>query len=123
MTNTTIADHGRCRKKWPPSATHEALRPTLMHQMDGKQPPEQADITFGGVEGVYGPQNPPKLYLLPREVVTHPFDALARSARPHVGHWGAISAGGGHGCGSCDASCVCAKATEKCNKNTKISCL
>jgi hypothetical protein len=25
--------------------------------MDGQQPPEQADIIFEAVEGVYGPQN------------------------------------------------------------------
>jgi hypothetical protein len=35
-----------------------------------------------------------KLHLLARGVVTHPFEASARSARPHVGCLGAISAGG-----------------------------
>ncbi len=62
MTNTTIADHGHRRWKLPPSASHEALRPTLMHQMDGRQPPEQAGIIFGGVDGVYGPQNTPMFW-------------------------------------------------------------
>jgi hypothetical protein len=34
------------------------------------------------------PQPPPKLCLLARGVATHPFNALAQSARPHVGHLG-----------------------------------
>jgi hypothetical protein len=37
--------------------------------------------------------NPSQNYM----VFTHPFYALAQSARPHVGCWGAVSAGGGHG--------------------------
>ncbi len=57
LTNTTKADHSRCRHKWPPSAPHEALRSTPMCHMDGWQPPKQVDIIFGAVEGVYGPQN------------------------------------------------------------------
>jgi hypothetical protein len=61
-TNTTIADHGCHRWVWPPSAPHEAFRFTPMHQMDGRQPPEQADITFEAVEGVYGPQNTSMLW-------------------------------------------------------------
>jgi hypothetical protein len=32
------------------------------------------------------PQQPQKLYLLAWEIVTHPFNALAWSARPHDGH-------------------------------------
>jgi hypothetical protein len=67
------------------------------------------------------PRQPKKLYPLARGVVAHPFDVLAWGARPHVGRWEAIFAGGGNGCGSCDASCVGAKATEKCNKNAHIS--
>ncbi len=98
--------------------------------MDGQQPPKQADIILGAIKGVYGPQNTPimwpyiiartkehfeghthhqqpkKLHPLARRVVTYSFKALARSARHHVGCLGAISAGGGHGCGGCDASCV-----------------
>jgi hypothetical protein len=30
--------------------------------MDGRQPPEQTDIVFGAVEGVYGPQKTPMLW-------------------------------------------------------------
>jgi hypothetical protein len=30
--------------------------------MHGREPPEQADIPFGAVEGVYGPQNTPMLW-------------------------------------------------------------
>ncbi len=45
------------------------------------------------------PQQPQKLYPLAWGVVAHPFNALAWSTRPHVGHQGAISisASGGHG--------------------------
>ncbi len=57
MTNTTIANHGCRRQKWPPSAPQEALRSTPTHQMDCRQPPNQADIILGGVEGMYGLQN------------------------------------------------------------------
>jgi hypothetical protein len=98
--------------------------------MDGQQPSEHADVIFATVEGVYGSQNtlmlwqciiagtkehieghkhpqpPHKIHLQAWGVVTHPFKALAWSARPHVGRLGAISAGGGNGCGGCDASCV-----------------
>jgi hypothetical protein len=115
----------------PPSPPHEALHSAPAHLMNEQQPPKQAAIILGAVsKGVYGPQNtpmlwqfiiagtkerfnghthphpPPKLHLLAQEVVNYPFEALAWSARPHVGHWGAISAGSGHGCGGCDASCV-----------------
>jgi hypothetical protein len=99
----------------PPRAPHEALRPAPMRQMDWQQPPEQAGIIFGGVEGVYNPQNTPmlwqciititskcfeghthpqnlqKLYPNARGVIAHPFEALAWSARPHMGRSGAIS--------------------------------
>jgi hypothetical protein len=114
--------------------------------MDGRQPPEKVGIILRGVECMYGPQNTPmlwqciiaitlecfkghkhpqnlqKLYPLAWGSIAHPFKALAWSTRPHVGRKGAISASGGHGCGGCDASCVCSMATEKYNKNTKISC-
>ncbi len=109
MTNITIADHGRRRKKWPPSAPHEALRSNPMRQMDGQQPPKHVGTIFGAVEGVYGPQNtpmlwrciiagtkerfegpihpqsPPKIHPQAQRVVTHPFDVPAGSAMPHVG--------------------------------------
>jgi hypothetical protein len=131
MTNTTKANHGRCRQKWPPSAPHEALCSAPTHPMDGWQPPEHADIIVlecGGrvwpskhshvvvmciagakehFEGHAHPQQEPKkLYPLAWGVVIHPFNVSASSARPHVGRLGAISVGGGHGCGGCDASCV-----------------
>ncbi len=77
--------------------------------MDGQQPPEQADIFFEAVEGVYGPQNtlmlwqciitrtkeppegqthsqpPKKLHPLSWVVVAHPLEVSVQSARPHVG--------------------------------------
>ncbi len=139
MTNTTIADHGRRRHKWPPSAPHEALRSALKRRMDRGQPPKQADIILGLLRvchsnvvaihhcwnkgtlwGPYTPSITQKLYPLARGVVSHPFDASAWSARPHVGRWGAISAGGSHGCGGCDASCVCAKVLKNAIKTLKL---
>ena len=62
LTNTTIADHDHHRQKWPPSAPHEALRSTLAQCMDRQQPLEQADVIYGAVKGVYGPQNTPMLW-------------------------------------------------------------
>ncbi len=61
-TNTTIADHDRRRQKWPPSAPHEALRSAPAHCIDRRQPPEQADMIFGAVKDVYGPQNTPMMW-------------------------------------------------------------
>ncbi len=52
-------NHGRSRGKWPPSAPHKALRFTPTLRMDGWQPPELADVFWGGVEGVHGPQSAP----------------------------------------------------------------
>jgi hypothetical protein len=115
--------------------------------MDGRQLLKKADKSFGAVEGVYVPQNTPmlwqciiagtkehfeghthpqppqKLHPLAWGAINYPFKASARSARPHVGRRGAVSAGGGHGCGVVTPVVFCNKATEKCNKNTKISCL
>ncbi len=52
----------------------------------------------------------------------HPFiQCVGVEHKASCGALGAISAGRGQGCGGYDASCVFAKATEKCNKNTKIS--
>ncbi len=62
ITNTTIANNDRRRRKWPPSAPHEALRSVPAQRMDRRHPPEQADILFGSVKGVYGPQNTPMLW-------------------------------------------------------------
>jgi hypothetical protein len=75
--------------------------------MDGRQPPELADVFFGGVEGMYyGPQNTPMLWKFtiagtkerpytpstPKKLhsqawgkLTYSFKASAQSARPHVG--------------------------------------
>jgi hypothetical protein len=79
--------------------------------MDGRQPPEQADIIFGAVEGVYGPQNTPmlwrciiagtkehfeghthpqspqKIHPQAQSVVPHPFEAHQRGAQGLM--WGA----------------------------------
>ncbi len=62
-TKTTIANHDRRRQKWPPSAPNEALSSVLAQHMDRGQPPKHADIIFGSVTGVYGPQNTPMLWV------------------------------------------------------------
>jgi hypothetical protein len=62
ITNTTIANHDRRRRKRPSSAPHEALRSAPVQRMDRRHPPKQADILLGAVKGVYGPQNTPMLW-------------------------------------------------------------
>ena len=52
-----MACHGQHRRKWPPSASHEALRPAPSSSLNGRRTPEQADTIFGGAEGVHGIQN------------------------------------------------------------------
>jgi hypothetical protein len=49
-TITTMADR-RCRRKCPPNAPHEALRPAPSSSLDGRRPPEQADTIFKGLRG------------------------------------------------------------------------
>jgi hypothetical protein len=41
--------------------------------------------------------NSPKNYIHLLGGLCYPYVAPVRSARPHVGHWGGISSGGGHG--------------------------
>jgi len=56
-----MADHSRDsrrRRKCPPNAPHEALRPAPSSSLDGRQPPEQADTIFKGLR-VYGPHHTP----------------------------------------------------------------
>ena len=52
-------NHGRCWRKWPPGAPHEALRSAPTLRMNKLHPPELVDVILGGVEGVYGPQSAP----------------------------------------------------------------
>jgi hypothetical protein len=91
-TNTTTANHGRRWWKWPPSAPHEALHSAPMRQMEyGPQNTSMLwqciiAITLECFEGHRHPQNLQKLYPLAWGVIAHPFNALAWSARPHVGH-------------------------------------
>ena len=49
----------RRRRKWPHNAPHEALRLVPMHQIDGRQPPEQGNKIWGRVEMVNVPQSAP----------------------------------------------------------------
>jgi hypothetical protein len=146
-TNTTIADHGHRWQKCPPSAPHEAFCSTLTPQMDGQPPPKQADKIFGAVEGVYGPQNTPMLwwFILTGterfEGHTHPWPPPPNTSSSSGGCHPSIRSIGAEQKASCGvlgghfllaAAMVvavvmpvvfCAKATEKCNKNTKVSCL
>ena len=55
-----MADHSRRRRKCPPNAPHEELRPAPSSLLDEQQPPEQADTIFKGLR-VYGPHHTPML--------------------------------------------------------------
>ncbi len=103
-------NHGLCQQKWPRSAPHEALRSMLTLRMDGWQPTELADVFWGGLRvfmalkvflcsnidassqhrsvlrAIHTLNSPQKSYPLAQEVVTHPFDTLAQSARLYVVH-------------------------------------
>ena len=59
LRHTTKHSHndGRRRRKCPPDAPHEALRLVPTRQIDGRRPPEQADIILGVLRRVYGPQS------------------------------------------------------------------
>ena len=46
-----MADHSRRRRKCPPNAPHEALRPAPSSSLDGRRPPEQVDTIFKGLSG------------------------------------------------------------------------
>jgi hypothetical protein len=115
--------------------------------MDTQQPSEQADILFGAVQGVYGPQNTPmlwqciivgtkehfeghthphppkKLHLLAWGVVTYSFEVSAQSARPHVEPRGLFLQVAATVLAVVTPVVFCYKATETFNKNTKTSCL
>ncbi len=49
--------HGRCRQKWPPSATLKAKKTATTRLIDGGRCPEQANMLFSGNEPVSSPQN------------------------------------------------------------------
>jgi hypothetical protein len=46
-------NYGQRQRKWPPNAPNEASSPATTRCMDGRQPPKQAVIIFGGVRGVW----------------------------------------------------------------------
>jgi hypothetical protein len=116
-----------------------------MRQMDGQLPPEQADITFGAVEGVYGPQNTPMLWRFIIARTKERFEGHKHPQPPpkYIRKLGRLSSiylkrrrgaqglmWGARGRFPPAAAMVvavvmpvvfCAKATEKRNKNTKIS--
>jgi hypothetical protein len=115
--------------------------------MDGQQPPKQADIIFGAVEGVYGPQNTPLLWQCiiagtkecfeghthpqsspkkhpqARRVVSHPFDALAQVQGLMWGSRGPFLLAAAMVVAVVTPVVFCPKATEILNnvKNTKLT--
>ena len=101
-TITTMADHSRRQQKLPPSAAHKALHPAPSSLIDGRQPPEPADLSDvttmhhrrnkGALWGTYTPPTPPKLYPLARGIFVNQYDASARGAMPRVGCSGGIFA-------------------------------
>ena len=109
-THNNCHNHGCCRRKWPPNNSNEASSLTMTCQMDGQQPPEQADIIWGEVRGCMALKallcsrddallhywsvlraihllNPPslKLYLLAWGVAAHQAKTTAWVPRLHVG--------------------------------------
>ncbi len=144
-TNTTIANHGRHQRKWPPSAPHEAklaLRANALNWW--KTTSQGSGYSFGGCWWCVWPSNTPILWKCiiagtkePFEGHTHPQppqNTLGGLSHIHSKHlcraqglmWGAR---GPFPPAAAMAVVVVmpvvffAKATEKCNKNTKISCL
>jgi hypothetical protein len=115
--------------------------------MDGQQPPKQADIFFGAVEGVYGPQNTPMLWQFiiagTKECFegrTHPqppqkyIHKLGRLSSIHsncwrgaqglmLGAWGPFPPAAAMVVAVVTPVVFCVMATEKSNKIIKISCL
>ncbi len=67
--------------------------------------------------------NPQKLHLLSQGVVAHPLEAAAQSAGLMWGTRGPFLPAVAMVVEIVMPVVFCAKATEKCNKNTKISCL
>ncbi len=108
ITTTTTIDATGGNGPLAPHMRPFALHRSFKWMVDN--PPSLRMYFFGRVKGVYGPQSaplfwqwwitttlkcfeghthpqqPPKLCPLAPGVVAHPFDASARSARPHVGH-------------------------------------
>ncbi len=147
LTNTTIADHGRRWQKWPPSAPHEALRTALTHQMVWGQPPSKQRY-FGGLLRVCMALKTlqccgnsslleQKSALRAIQTLTPPKKytrKLGGLSSIHLKRWRGVQGlmWGARGPFPPAAAMVvaivtpvvfCAEATEKCNQNTKISCL
>ncbi len=115
--------------------------------MDGWQPLEQADKILGAVEGVYGPQNTPMLWWwsLPEQrsalrviqTLSPPQNYICKLwglSRIHSKHWcraqglmwgtrGPFLLAAAMAVAVVTPVVFCAKATEKCYKNTEISFL
>jgi hypothetical protein len=115
--------------------------------MDGRQPTKQANMIFGAVEGVYGPQNTPMLWQFIIAGTKECFEGCntLKPPKKYICKLGGVSSThlkhqrgaqglmwGTRGPFLPTAAIVvvvvtpvvfCAKATEICNKNTKISCL
>jgi hypothetical protein len=118
-----------------------------MRRIDGRQPPKQADILLGAVEGVYGPQNTPILWRFIISGTKERFEGHTHPQQPpkYIRKLGGLSPihskhqrrvqglmWGAKGTYPPAAAMVVAvvmpvvfsaKATEKCNQNTKINCM
>jgi hypothetical protein len=65
-----------------------------MDRMDGRQPPEQADIVLGALEGVYGPQNTPMLWQCIIAGTKESFEGHTHPQPPQKTHpqaWGVVT--------------------------------
>ncbi len=147
LTNTTIADHGRRRRKWPSYAPHEALRSVPMHQMDGENPPSKW-IYFLGCWGCVWPSKhsdavmamciartkerfedhthpwPPPKYIRKLRGLSPIYSKCRRGSQGLM--WGArrpFPPAAAMVVVAVTPVVFCDKATEKYNNNTKISCL
>ena len=116
--------HGLCWRKWLPNAPNETSSPTTVPRMDGRGPPEQAGIIWGGglmgcmalkallcscdavlleqririvLWGPYIPTTFKKLCSLAQGVFPHQAKTMEQGASPHMSCKGAILTGVGHG--------------------------
>ncbi len=143
-----MANHGCRQRKWPPTTPHEALRSVPMGWMDGQQPPKQAGIIFWSCWGcvwpskhsdvvaihhcrnkraLWGPcapSTPPKNYIRLLGGLSsihlwcrHGAEGIMWGAR------GPFLPATAMAVAVVTPVLFGAKATEKCNKNTKTSCL
>ena len=80
-------NHGRRRRKCPRNDPHQALRLIPTCQIDGRQPPEQADIMLGVLRGCTPPQPLKNCIRLlgGSSPIAHQAKTIVRGAMPRVG--------------------------------------